>query len=368
MRLLLIPVSSEQVKAREMQLALQQAYDAARRIGKKTNLRRERVRFTLACEQIESVAQKQESDSIVGIDRADVETVFGVLPTVGGVRIPFIDRKAIRNRKHSRFRKLCEGIDVDGGLVAVADPFSECGQFQGNADTIAQLEEASPITPDYSSCEIRVGELSPKSAAWRTHKQIRNALETGRPIGWINVHESEASGGRLARHEVLVDALRDYVGSPSKGEDSSRNAANIHVAYPDGSVGDAIPLLCLEPIEAPAGLPSINAALISARHFEMDEIVEVSLMRNSEITEDGDTPIADQERFAFRKAMDFFEDGVKKLGGLEVRLFHTGLEPAVVGTYRAVIEFLRKPGNRGKFAVIPKVLAGKKYKDLRPWY
>jgi len=56
------------------------------------------------------------------------------------------------------------------------------------------------------------------------------------------------------------------------------------------------------------------------------------------------------------------------MNGLELHLYHTGLEPAVIGVYRAIVESLRAPSNRGRFVVIPKIFRRGRYDSLKAWY
>ena len=370
MRLLLVPTTSELERSRELALAVQQLRDAARRIAKKTNLQRERTRFTLACSQIESMVLGQESigsaGAVLHVGGQDIDSILEVPPAVGDIRLPYMSADEVRSCADLNFRKICDQANLQSGLVAMLEPYVNGGSAEEDGPPEYDIKDTPPVAPDYSGCATNVDELSPSGAAWHTHKQIRNALETGRPIGWINMEEDER--GRLARHEVLVEALRDYIATPASSDGSAQGPAHIRVAYPDGSIGDPVPLLCLKRTEPPKDLTQINVALISARHFELDEAVEVALMRNAEISGDDGKTIADQERFAFEKAKRFLESSLGKLGGVEVHLFHTGLEPAVVGTYRAIIDFLCEPGNRGKLNTVPRVPSRSGYKSLRSWY
>ena len=65
-------------------------------------------------------------------------------------------------------------------------------------------------------------------------------------------------------------------------------------------------------------------------------------------------------------------ENLEKLNGLEFHLYQTGLEPAVIGTYRAILEILRKSDSkyRDKLIVIPKMFRGHKngFQDLKAWY
>ncbi|MEK9148798.1 MAG: hypothetical protein AAB267_01985, partial [Candidatus Desantisbacteria bacterium] len=120
--------------------------------------------------------------------------------------------------------------------------------------------------------------------------------------------------------------------------------------------------------EKPKGLPVIQAALMSGRHFDLDSEVDICLLRNSELKGQEDVTIAKQEEIAYNKVTDFIYSCLEKMGGIELHIYHTGLEPAVIGTYRAIVEVLRLEKNREKFMVIPKFYRGNRFVDEKAWY
>ena len=78
--------------------------------------------------------------------------------------------------------------------------------------------------------------------------------------------------------------------------------------------------------------------------------------------------IAEQEKLSFNIAVNFFQEVIEKTGGINISLYHTGLEPAVIGTYRALLTILLKKGNRGKIIVTPIVKTKDGYVNLKQWY
>jgi hypothetical protein len=117
------------------------------------------------------------------------------------------------------------------------------------------------------------------------------------------------------------------------------------------------------------------------------------LVRNYEVQVIGNA--SDQEELAFRRTFEFVDELFKFIDGkiskeqisfklkallmvkpnidsrswrgLKLYVYHsTGLEPAIVGVYRAIIELLRQ--YRGRLVVIPKILKRGAYVESEEWY
>lgn len=421
MKLLLVPINPKRWSQRDMRLAVEQARDAMRRIGKKMDIVRERKRFSLACEQIEGIALQETRAGAFSRQGLEAYAVMQLFPSNGNARLPFMGPTDIRNIKASLPSDISKRVSITGGLVAILDPFIDLYIPRENGKPKPRQSRRA-ATSDYSLCDIQWDDITRNPVLKRTHEQIRRALETGQPLGWVNF-EMDDIESRLARHEIFTQALRDYVALkkrptttrivqvPKKVVDrtalKSRETTwwykllqelmpfmlgllptpmktimvdekrivelpiepvHVSIAFQDGSVSEPFPLLCLTPVEVPCGLPVIRAALISNRHFELDSEVDFCLLRNSEINDRLNVSIAEQERWAFEEARRLIQGFVHKKKGLELHLYHTGLEPAVIGTYRAIVESLRIPAIRGFLKVVPKLRRHNGYKDLQPWY
>ena len=84
------------------------------------------------------------------------------------------------------------------------------------------------------------------------------------------------------------------------------------------------------------------------RHPEMDADVDAAWLRNREISQV--RPAAETDSIVFEHtAVQLLE--LAKLGPRIVWLYQTGLEPAIVGFYRALVEHLRD--HPGTVAVAP---------------
>jgi hypothetical protein len=251
------------------------------------------------------------------------------------------------------------------------------------------------------------------------HKQILTAIERGTPIGWINIQEGDDNSNALLRHEGIIICLREHIFAskqPSSIEhykvkekvvDKKANEErsesfwfrvqnyfskqpdimmqievpktrtithdiiprNVQFAFSDGSISDLFPLYSMVEVKPKENLPLLKVALISNRHPELDNVVEACVLRNSEISRRQEATISDQEKLSFEIALKFFNEILEKTSGNHIELYHTGLEPSVIGTYRAFLTTVLKKDNRGKLIITPKIYRGNgNYSDLKQWY
>lgn len=153
------------------------------------------------------------------------------------------------------------------------------------------------------------------------------------------------------KHRWIVEALHSLVFDQT--QESVRDQ-KIRVTFSDGSETRPFPVGCLSLSDPPkASDPALRVGLNSGRHPEMDRFVEVYLFRNADISTL--ESIADQEQYAFQQGMVFLQNPEWKEGGA-LELHQTGLEPLVVGFYRAVVteSLRRKKDGLPPVMVIPK--------------
>lgn len=416
MKAILIPISQDNWESKEMMVVVQQAKDSARKIRKRIDVRLERTRFSNACDRIEELALDYGGDNFLELEDDKTQLLLDKLQRDGDTQFPFFEPTEVKQILQNEFSTELENkIPEKGGIVAILEPFAKGNiSFQTKPQ---EKKKRKPPEPDYSASDVDFKKMDEINK--RFHRQIRMAIETGRPLGWINI-EGEGSG--LVRHEALITAVREYIyvkKQPTKtvmvevtkevpDEEATRRRnsklwykllpflipkksimkrikvkeprvtklpiepINIRFAYDDGRIGEKFPLFCLAPKKAPEGLPIIKAALISNRHFELDPEIDICIIRNSEISRREEASFAEQEQLSYNIADRFLRDYLKKSNGLELHLYHTGLEPAVIGTYRAILEILRESDLkfRGKLIVIPKMFRGYKrgFQDLKAWY
>ena len=153
------------------------------------------------------------------------------------------------------------------------------------------------------------------------------------------------------KHRWIVAALHSLVFDQK--QESVRDK-KIRVTFSDGSETRPFPIGCLSLSDPPkASDPVLRVGLNSGRHPEMDRFVEAYLFRNADVSTL--ESIADQEQYAFQQGMAFLQNPEWKDGGA-VELHQTGLEPLVVGFYRAVVtdSLLRKENGLPPVVVIPR--------------
>ena len=143
-------------------------------------------------------------------------------------------------------------------------------------------------------------------------------------------------------HDISTEVLREFVYS----EDAS-TPQQIPVVFADGSRGEPFLISCLgldrlEKYRHLIARPPLRVALISMRHLELDRVVDMSWFRNREASRS--RSLSEAEIFCY----EFTRDQIREMeaisreaNGLQVHLYHTGFEAAVVGFYRAFVHAAR---------------------------
>ena len=420
MKIILIPIAQDMWNSKEMEIVRRQAMVSARKIKKGIDIRLERTRFTSACNRIEELAFKNNSDSVIEIEGENINRLLNTLPKDGDSQLPFIEPEDVSKVfKGSGLQNLKKNLQSSCGVVILLEAFNgKPNLFISQTKSIKSI--LNTPTPDYSVCEVDIEKIKEKKK--RFHEQIRNSIETGIPLGWVNINEEGKEEGKtgLVRHEALIASIREYIylkkqpqktemvqvikSVPDKEATEKRNnkwyyklfpflkphkpvmkqikvkepkvialpiiPINVQFAYEDGTIGDNFPLFGLLKDTKLIELRTIKAALISNRHFELDSEIDFCLIRNSEIRRGKEATTAEQEQLSFEIVYRFLNEFIEKNKGLELHLYHTGLEPAVIGTYKAILTILLNPKMRGKLKVIPKMFRGyqKGFQDLKAWY
>jgi hypothetical protein len=405
MKLLLLSVNRETWESQEARSAAEQVREAAKRIEKKVDLRHERIRFTRACASIEALGLEKHE---VYLETTGHQTweLMSRLPKEGSITLNFVS-PADLERLAGQLEFL-RGIPKQNGLVVIPLPSSDTPPPSERETSIRELH---PKPPDFSESDVDLNSISEDLILRRFHGDLRQALRLNECLGL---------GGY--RHEIFVKGIRHYIyvrdqpfteekvritkDVPDTEAIAKREATigfrlkkslfpsllpkdvpmkrvsvwdtrkvparvdpvYLRISFQDGSEGMPFPLFCIPKKQRPEGLDTIHAALISSRHFELDSEIDLCIIRNSELSRREDESFADQENLAFQRAMKTFQRFVKSKSGAEIHLYHTGLEPAVVGTYRAIMEILRWPENRGRVVVIPKLYRENSYVELDPWF
>lgn len=280
-------------------VAVDQAYDAARRIAKGNELVRERRRLKAALETIEHVIRDRCPDPFITEDNA-VREIVEVLPVIGTCRLPFLAANS--------------NAPVTNGFLAVPVPFDRDTDWR---EFGSKPPDAATLT--VAASEGEAGEPRPAGAKSRIRDALADARSTGRPVPL----------GR-SRHIEITKALRHFLhdGPPFTA----------HFVYSDGSLSGPITLAALTQRETSAATASLTIGLVSCRHFEIDRQIDFYLLRNAEFDRQEAGQYSDQEQLAYDRARALMADYVGD--ALQISLHHTGLEPAAIGFYRALIDVL----------------------------
>ncbi|NER93994.1 MAG: hypothetical protein F6J86_09160 [Symploca sp. SIO1B1] len=137
-------------------------------------------------------------------------------------------------------------------------------------------------------------------------------------------------------HIAITLALRSFV------YDTNYQDKEIPVIFMDDSVPPPFPIGCLPPgelVHSIQGLPLVRLGLMSCRHPELDYLVDLYVTQNRQINQEAS--MADQEELSSQRMVEMLSDPALDNGGI-IELYHTGLEPMVVGCYRGIVHLLKK--------------------------
>jgi hypothetical protein len=198
-----------------------------------------------------------------------------------------------------------------GAVVALADVYS--------ADPTA--EPPTPPPPPRERWEAPAG-----TASALFDGQLRAALAGRGPIVPSGVP-----------NRVLAEGLR-------RAAARHADAGHAPVIYRDGSEARPFPLRGLKLTDTAPREADLRCALISLRHPEMDPLVDFAWIRNRDASQVRPAAQTDEVVHEWTRAR------LRRLAelrpGLVLEVFQTGLEPAIVGFYRALAEHLaERPGS-----------------------
>ena len=394
------------------------ALSIERRIARGVNLETERTRYGLCCQRIEA-AVRTGLDLIE--DTAHLAPVLGMgrLPAVelGTEYVDLLERLLFEPRLEERARTARLGTsfyppDTLGAHIAV---FEQLTSGAGVADnSVVSLRLAFLHAAQEQGCGVvevqnMFGKGVPSRPAARTRVKLPLSIAVPRGAAQepaVGSFEADRNGPRAARYvsrlgperesmslydilreeirramaegggvvnfsnqppNVVAEVLREFAVAQA-GE----RPAHIRVVYSDGSEAEPFPLRCLprRAEEAARGLLALRplrAVLISMRHLDMDALVDMAWFRNVEASRP--RAFAETDAFCCEKTVEQLRD---VQGNLLLHLYHTGLEPAVVGFYRGLMRVLvEREGAGGEpiLAVVPYYYRGPVgYEEGTPWY
>ena len=192
----------------------------------------------------------------------------------------------------------------------------------------------------------------------QVHNAIQNAKE-GKPCA-VNFSNQP--------HNIITEVLNEFAYSDSG---KLQKPIYIQVIYTDGSQAEDLPLQCLpnhddeELAKLTKALP-LKAALLSMRHLEMDDKVDISWFRNREVSKARAFSETDQFCYAETKKQ---LAGTRKDSVFVLHLYQTGLQPAIIGFYRSLIEELIYRANLPpSLVIIPFYYSKSGYKQGKVWH
>jgi len=150
---------------------------------------------------------------------------------------------------------------------------------------------------------------------------MHRCLATAKPLNF-----SEAA------HREITEALR--IVAYESG--TSPAGSLLKVQYGDGSVGVRLPLQCLTAAQAQpaASRRTLHVGTLSFRHLDYDDRIDLYLIRDRETRTLSNAEVED---LAHSRMKELVEDPVLRGTDSHLMLYQTGLEPLVIGAYRAII-------------------------------
>lgn len=153
---------------------------------------------------------------------------------------------------------------------------------------------------------------------------MRNCIANGKPLNF-----SEAA------HREITEALRTVVYDPGQPQPA---AAKLKVLYGDGSTGAPLTVQCLAIApQRHTEEGSLNVGTLSFRHLDYDERIDLYLVRDRETRTLSNGEV---DKLAYDRMKELVEDPTLRRTESHLVLYQTGLEPLIVGAYRAIIDEL----------------------------
>lgn len=238
-----------------------------------------------------------------------------------------------------------------------------------SSDPIVRL--VWPFAIGATTQPVAAGRARPAAAIFRSEhdKPTRRTAVEERFTSKLRRAVRGSSGGGLVEpinpsdipNRVLSETLRQFF-----AKDATVNTIEVPVVYKDGSSARPLPLRSVELSDAEPGdgRQVLALTLLSIRHMEMDVKVEGAWLRNREISLR--RPAGQTDELVYQQSQQQFA-ALAADERIELHLYQTGLPPANVGFYRALVD--HHLYNRGKnIAVIPWYFEGEnKYSRGTPW-
>lgn len=213
---------------------------------------------------------------------------------------------------------------------------------------------AKPVAPVFRS---KLSTPNRKAAVKeRFEAQLRRAVEVG-----SNAPSPVAINPSEMPNDVLTKSLRRFVHAARPTRD-----LEVAVVYRDGSPARPVRLHSLRFLEQMPddGRLVLRLTLLSIRHMEMDLKVDGAWLRNKEISRP--RPMGETDELVYRQSREQLAR-LTSANPVALHICQTGLPPAVLGFYRAVIDHHLEGGR--SVAVLPQFFRGERgFESGKPWF
>lgn len=385
-----------------LQALIQDALDIERRLPKNVNIENERTRFTLCCQQIESIALQFASPFTSGDEFYDL---------LKRQRFPSftIDEDYLYLLFHvelmEQSRKMAQDIRLGSSFFPPNDVLIHNTQFDLLAQEMGwQDRNAIQMRKAFFqlAASVNCGVIEVQSALTSVKSEVAvpslQDLNTPKPSAWVDsssVVAEVVQGSRREQmaqqlkhqiqqamqtdtivnmsnqpHDITTDVLHDFV--YVRGNEQLKG---IRIVYADGSEAETFPLSCLprysdQQLIQLGSLFPLRIALISMRHLELDRLIDITWFRNRDASKS--RTLAEADKFCYEYSRNQFMDLknlARRTNGLQVHLYHTGFEPAVIAFYRAFVHsLLDMPINSRDILIVPHYYRGdEEFERGRPW-
>jgi len=377
MKLLIIPLSEEEWKKPHVAHAVEDIMICCRRISKKVDLVTERRRFAKASTLIEDFAldnMRKGNTAYLELDHEEAIALMRGLEKLYGTCTPsFIHPNRMDEFLNCvKLRKIAHFCGKKTGFVVIMHQFEKevilslipAESHKKVIGSHIQPTREDKFFNDNTCCsnETLIKEIQKKLLEVINAERPFNASAYGHESITETLHTAIYSDQSLSPYHKLFTL-------PFSNRGGMRL---LRISYDDGSEGGLFPLFSLKKLERrPACSGVIKLGIVSLRHSEsLDMITDGYLIRNSEMN--WQDSYGEQEGFAYQRMMVLLDSLLDLESSIEIHLYHTGLQPAVVGVYRAVVDQLKS--HQGKVVIVPYfVRRGDSLTDVRyipskAWY
>ncbi|NMC34717.1 MAG: hypothetical protein GYA36_20020 [Veillonellaceae bacterium] len=377
---------------------VEDALNIEKRIGKGVNQENERARYTLCCNRLEAMIKTLSSQSVYDLEsfrsalqnfqipfvslsydyldkihqmyqRSPVEcsimrlgTSFFPIETIEphiNLFSTCVKELGIYHQEDikQRISFYETALDLQCGVIEIQDPFSFSDDDGVDLSGKILLQEDKEIkayqmslVEEYDLYKEEPVEFSipmRRKAYDILYEQVSNA------VAQAKVGENGAVNFSNQPHNIITEVLNAFVYSESG---QVENPVYIRVNYTDGSQGKPFPLRCLpkrsnDALKIIQQTTPLKAALLSMRHLSMDRDVDMAWFRNREVSKA--RAFGETDHFCYEYSKKLFEQS-REEGILRLFLYQTGLQPAVIGFYRALTEeLLYRANNPPSLEVTP---------------